>query len=147
MENFFVRYKNPLVLMSVLFIQVVVLATQVKRAETRAANAGGGTRLIRVWSVNAFTPFEKVLVSTGHFFRNGWHNYADLRGTRQQNRELQDEVSRLQMEQVRLKQDADAARRLQALLEFKEQYISKTVAAQVIGTSGTEQSRVIYIDR
>lgn len=148
MENFFVRYKNPLVLMAVLFIQVVVLATQVKRAESaRAANGGGGTRLIRVWSVNAFTPVEKTLVSTGHFFRNGWHNYADLRGIRQQNRELQDEVSRLQMEQVRLKQDADAARRLQALLDFKEQYISKTVAAQVIGTSGTEQSRVIYIDK
>src|SRR5579884_551939 len=148
MENFFVRYKNPLVLMAVLFIQVVVLATQVKRQENaRAATGGGNTRLIRVWSVNAFTPVEKALVSTGHFFRDGWHNYADLRGIRKQNRELQDEVSRLQMEQVRLKQDADQARRLQALLDFKEQSIAKTVAAQVIGTSGTEQSRVIYIDK
>ncbi|HZU30956.1 MAG TPA: rod shape-determining protein MreC [Candidatus Angelobacter sp.] len=148
MENFFVRYKNPLVLMAVLFIQVVVLATQVKRQENaRAATSGGNTRLIRVWSVNAFTPVEKALVSTGHFFRDSWHNYADLRGIRKQNRELQDEVSRLQMEQVRLKQDADQARRLQALLDFKEQSIAKTVAAQVIGTSGTEQSRVIYIDK
>src|SRR6476646_8224158 len=51
------------------------------------------------------------------------------------------------MEQVWLKQDADQARRLQALLEFKEKFIFKTVAAQVIGTSGTEQSRVITIDK
>src|SRR6478672_2933272 len=133
MENFFTRYKNPLALMAVLFIQVVALATQVKRPEgAKPGSTGSGTRLIRVWTVTAFTPVEKVFVSTGRFFRNGWHNYADLRGIRKQNRELQDEVARLQMEQVRLKQDADQARRLQVLLDFKEKFISKTVAAQVI---------------
>ena len=148
MENFFTRYKNPLALMAVLFIQVVALATQVKRPEgAKPGTTGSGTRLIRVWTVTAFTPVEKVFVSTGRFFRNGWHNYADLRGARQQNRELQDEVARLQMEQVRLKQDADQARRLQVLLDFKEKFISKTVAAQVIATSGTEQSRLITIDK
>ncbi|HKR97731.1 MAG TPA: rod shape-determining protein MreC, partial [Candidatus Angelobacter sp.] len=146
MENFFARYKNPLVLMAVLFIQVVALATQVKRQENRLGS-GGGTRLIRVWTVTAFTPVEKMLVSTGHFFRNGWHNYADLRDVRRQNKELQDQVNRLQMEQVRLKQDADQARRLQVLLDFKEKFVAKTVAAQVIATSGTEQSRVITIDK
>jgi rod shape-determining protein MreC len=148
MENFFTRYKNPLALMAVLFIQVVALATQVKRPEgAKPGTTGSGTRLIRVWTVTAFTPVEKVFVSTGRFFRNGWHNYADLRGARQQNKELQDEVARLQMEQVRLKQDADQARRLQVLLDFKEKFISKTVAAQVIATSGTEQSRLITIDK
>ncbi len=148
MENFFTRYKNPLALMAVLFIQVVALATQVKRPEgAKPGSTGSGTRLIRVWTVTAFTPVEKIFVSTGHFFRNGWHNYADLRGVRRQNRELQDEVARLQMEQVRLKQDADQARRLQVLLDFKEKFISKTVAAQVIATSGTEQSRLITIDK
>jgi len=148
MENFFTRYKNPLALMAVLFIQVVALATQVKRPEgAKPGTTGSGTRLIRVWTVTAFTPVEKIFVSTGHFFRNGWHNYADLRGARQQNKELQDEVARLQMEQVRLKQDADQARRLQVLLDFKEKFISKTVAAQVIATSGTEQSRLITIDK
>ena len=134
--------------MAVLFIQVVALATQVKRPEgAKPGTTGSGTRLIRVWTVTAFTPVEKVFVSTGRFFRNGWHNYADLRGARQQNKELQDEVARLQMEQVRLKQDADQARRLQVLLDFKEKFIAKTVAAQVIAFSGTEQSRLITIDK
>ena len=134
--------------MAVLFIQVVGLATQVKRPEgAKPGTTGSGTRLIRVWTVTAFTPFEKMFVSTGHFFRNGWHNYADLRGVRKQNQELQDEVARLRMEQVRLKQDADQARRLQSLLDFKEKFIAKTVAAQVIATSGTEQSRLITIDK
>jgi len=148
MENFFTRYKNPLALIAVLFIQVVALATQVKRPEgAKPGSTGSGTRLIRVWTVTAFTPVEKVFVSTGRFFRNGWHNYADLRSARQQNKQLQDEVARLQMEQVRLKQDADQARRLQVLLDFKEKFIAKTVAAQVIAFSGTEQSRLITIDK
>src|ERR1051326_6582997 len=147
MENFFARYKNPLVLMAVLFIQVVMLATQVKRPEGGRTAGGGGTRLIRVWTITAFTPIEKLFVSTGHFFRNSWHNYADLRSVRKQNKDLQNEIDRLQMEQVRLRQDADQARRLQALLEFRQKTVAKTVAAQVIGTSGTEQSRVIIIDK
>jgi rod shape-determining protein MreC len=147
MENFFVRYKNPLALMAVVIIQVVALATQVKRPETAKAAGGSGTPLIRVWTVTAFTPVEKIFINTGHFFRDGWHNYVDLRSVRRQNHDLQEKVVRLQMEQVQLKQDADQARRLQALLEFKERYVSKTVPAQVIATSGTEQSRLITIDK
>ena len=36
---------------------------------------------------------------------------------------------------------------VQSLLAFKEQHIDSTVAAQVIGTSGSDQSRVLYIDK
>ena len=37
--------------------------------------------------------------------------------------------------------------RLQALLSFQQHYIASTVAAQVIGTSGSELSRLLYIDK
>jgi rod shape-determining protein MreC len=53
----------------------------------------------------------------------------------------------MSLEQVRMSQDADQARRLQALLAFKEQFISQTMAAQVIGSSGSELSRSVYIDK
>ncbi len=146
MENFFSRYKNPLVLMLILFIQVVALATQVKRPEKGAA-ASGGTRLIRVWTVTAISPFERALVSTGSFFRRNFHNYIDLHNVRQQNRELQDQVAQLKLEQVRLRQDAEQARRLQALLGFTQHYVGQLLPAQVIGTSGSEQSHMIQIDK
>src|SRR5215472_8179892 len=147
MESFFGRYKNPLVLMAVLFIQVVVLATQVKRPSDPKIPNSPRTRLIRVWAVTAFTPIERAFVGTGHFFRNGWHSWIDLHGVRKQNQELQAEVARMRMEQARLKEDAEQAHRLQALLGFREKFISQTLAAQVIGTSGSEQSHVIYIDK
>ena len=147
MESFFGRYKNPLVLMGVLFIQVILLATQVKRPSDPKVPHSPGTRLIRVWAVTAFAPIERAFVGTGHFFRNSWRNYVDLRGVRKQNEELKSEINRMRMEQIRLKDDAEQARRLQALLDFREKFISQTLAAQVIGTSGSEQSRVIYIDK
>jgi rod shape-determining protein MreC len=46
-----------------------------------------------------------------------------------------------------MSEDAGQARRLQTLLGFKEQFISQTVAAQVIGSSGSDQSRSVYIDK
>jgi len=136
------RYRNVSILAAAIFIQVVGLAVQVKR---RAENQS--TRLIRVWAVGAITPFEKTIVSLQTGTSEIWHNYIYLRGVRQENRQLEDQIERLQLEQVRLRQDAEQARRLQALLGFKEQFIDKTVAAQVIGSSGSEQSRIVYLDK
>ena len=142
MENLVTRYRNVTILMVVLFAQVLGLAMQVKRSTQDES-----TRLIRVWAVDAVNPFEKAIV----WFQSGisglWHNYFYLRGVRQQNRELKLQIERLRIEQVRLNEDAEQARRLQALLGFKEQFISKTLPAQVIGSSGSEQSRSIYIDK
>jgi rod shape-determining protein MreC len=136
------RYRNLIVLVGVLFAQVLGLAVQVKRT-----TASEPTRLIRVWAVGAVTPLEKALewmqTSTGHI----WHNYFYLRGVRAENRSLKAQIERMTLEQVRLSQDAGQARRLQALLAFKEQFISQTMAAQVIGGSGSESSRSVFIDK
>jgi rod shape-determining protein MreC len=46
-----------------------------------------------------------------------------------------------------LLEDARQGQRLQALLDFQQKYIYKTLAAQAIGSSGSDQSRVFYIDK
>jgi len=142
MENLISRYRNVTILVVVLFAQVLGLAVQVRRSTQDES-----TRLIRVWAVDAVTPLEKGIVWFQSSVSNLWHNYFYLRGVRQENRDLKLQIERLRIEQVRLNQDAEQARRLQALLGFKEQFISKTMGAQVIGSSGSEQSRSIYIDK
>ncbi|MGA9986435.1 MAG: rod shape-determining protein MreC, partial [Terriglobales bacterium] len=136
------RYRNLIVLVGVLFAQVLGLAVQVRRTTDSEP-----TRLIRVWAVGTVTPLEKALVWTQTSSRNIWHNYFYLRGVRAENRSLKAQIERMSLEQVRMSQDADQARRLQALLAFKEQFISRTMAAQVIGSSGSELSRSVYIDK
>ena len=58
MESVLGRYRNLIILVGVLFLQVLGLAMQVKKS-------GGDvekTRLIRIWAVDAVTPFERMLV-------------------------------------------------------------------------------------
>lgn len=142
MESVLGRYRNLIVLVAVLFAQVLGLAVQVRRNTDSEP-----TRLIRVWAVGAVTPLEKSLLWIQTTTRNVWHNYLYLRGVRAENRELKQELQQIRLEQVRMSQDAGQARRLQSLLSFKEQFISQTMAAQVIGWSGSEQSRSVYIDK
>jgi rod shape-determining protein MreC len=142
MESVLGRYRNLTILVGVLFLQVLGLAVQVKRS----ADAEN-TRLIRVWAVSAITPFERGLVWLQNGSNNLLHNYFFLRGVRAENRQLKDQIEQMRLEQARLTEDAVRAQRLQSLLAFKEQFISKTVAAQVIGSSGSDLSRSIYIDK
>ena len=142
MESVFGRHRNLIILLGVLFLQGLGLAVQIKRNVDNEP-----TRLIRIWTVSAVTPFEKTIVWAQTGVSGLWHNYFYLRGVRQENRELKAQIQQLRLEQVRLSEDAEQARRLQMLLGFKEQFISKTVAAQVIGSSGSDQSRLIYIDK
>jgi rod shape-determining protein MreC len=142
MESVLGRYRNLTILVGVLFLQVLGLAVQVKRS----ADAEN-TRLIRIWAVDLITPFERCLVWAQNGSTNLWHNYFFLRGVRAENRQLKQQIEQMRLEQVRLSEDAEQAHRLQQLLAFKEQIIAKTVPAQVIGSSGSDLSRSIYIDK
>ncbi len=151
MESFFSRYKNALVLIVVLVAQLIALATQIHRPTTMGVadtrTDGHHVRAVRYAMTRVIVPFEEMLTNMGHGTRNAWRNYIYLRGVRRQNADLQAEVDRLRLAQMSLLADARQGQRLQQLLGFQQQYIYKTVVAQVIGTSGSDQSRVIYIDK
>ncbi|MFZ0915227.1 MAG: rod shape-determining protein MreC [Candidatus Korobacteraceae bacterium] len=142
MDTFLGRYKNLIVLAAILFVQIIALAVQVHRP-----TQGGDTRLLRLWAISAVTPVETAVVHAQKWVNDTWNNYAYLRGVRRENRELRAEIERMKVEDARYAEDARMARRIQALLAFKEQYVDTTVAAQVIGTSGSEQSRILYLDK
>ncbi len=143
MENIFGRHRNITVLAIVLAAQFLGLAVQIKRTGA----TGDATPLIRTWVITIITPFEKAFVHTSAKARDLFSSYFYLVGVRKENEGLKQQIEQMRVEQVRLQQDAAQARRLQALLSFKEQFISETVPAQVIGTSGSDVSRLIYIDK
>ena len=158
METYFSRYRNLIVLLAALLLQVIGLAVQVRRPVAVAASAPGGPAvhvsmdgrgvlLIRLWAASLVTPFERVIHGTGEALNGMWNDYADLRHTRDQNKQLQQTIDRLRLEQAELREDALQGQRLQAMLKFRENYIYQTVPAQVIGTSGSSQSRVVYLDK
>ncbi|MGE5112143.1 MAG: rod shape-determining protein MreC [Acidobacteriaceae bacterium] len=144
MDNIFTgRHKNLTILAIVLAVQFFGLAAQIRRPNEQ----GRATPLIRTWVVTAITPIETFFVHTFGDIHDTFTNYVYLRGVRKENASLKDQIEQMRLEQVRLQQDAAQAHRLQALLGFKEQFISQTLAAQVIGTSGSDASRIVYIDK
>lgn len=146
MESFFTRYRNGLVLIAVLLAQLIGLATQVRRPGPTPGDTGG-VRLIRSWVIGMVTPPERLAHWTGRGIRGIWANYIDLIHVRRQNQQLQAKLGQVRLEEDSLAEDARQAIRLQALLGFQEKYIYKTVAAQVIGASGTDQSHVLFLDK
>lgn len=151
MDSFFARYKNALVLIAIVLLQVVALAVQVPRtAEGSLPGSmpdGRRITLLRRWTEALVTPFELFVHGTSLHTRNFWHNYLDLRGARQQNEQLKQEVAQLREEQAAFAEDAAQGRRLEAILGFQQRYIAHTVAAQVIGTSGSDRSHVLTLDK
>ena len=147
MESFVVRYRNLLVLLALLVAQILGLAMQVRRASSGQASDGHTVLLLRIWANAIVSPPERLLHSSGSGISWLWNNYFDLRHVRQQNQDLQKTVDRLRLEQAALLEDAKQGQRLQALLKFEQKYVYKTLPAEVIGTSGTDQSRVFTIDK
>ena len=143
MESVLGRHRNLIIFLGVLFLQALGLAVQVKRGGPDEQD----TRLIRIWAVDTLTPFERALVRVQNGTNDLWHNYFFLRGVRAENRQLKEQIEQMRLEEVRLGEDAAQAHRLQSLLAFKEQVIAKTVPAQVIGSSGSDLSKSIYIDK
>lgn len=146
METFLERYKNIMVLSVVLLAQFLGLAVQVRTPAARGSD-GKGVRLLRYWVVAMMSPPEKVMSHTGSGARGFWGNYIDLRHTREENQALRAQLEQLRLEQAALLEDAKQGQRLQGLLGFRQKYIYATVPAQVIGTGGSDQSRILTIDK
>ena len=151
MESFFSRYRNLVVLTALLVVQIIGLAVQVHRTisgrNVYDPADSSGVRLIRLWANALVSPPEQV----AEFFKTGvghlWGDYFDLRHVRQQNQDLQATVDRLRLEQAEMLEDERQGQRLQAMLGFQQRYLYTTIPAQVIGTSGSDESRLYYIDK
>ena len=133
------RYRNLTALVAAILVQLVLLAYQVKSNQE--------VRLIRVWAVTGVTPLARLLESgrsgTVGFFKD----YFVLLDVRAQNKRLQSDLNRTQLENQFLRSQLDTADRGRALAVFQEQSQMKTVAARIIGNSPGSNGRVVLIDR
>ena len=133
------RYRNLTALVAAILVQLVLLAYQVKSNQE--------VRLIRVWAVSAVTPLARLLEngrsSTTGFFRD----YFVLLDVREQNKRLQSDLDRIQLENQYLRSELDTSERGKALAVFQEHSRGKTIAARIIGNSPGSNGRVVLIDR
>lgn len=140
MLDIFSRYRQMTLLATVVFLQVLLLAFQIKRDHQ--------VRLVRVWAADLVTPFGRA--GTWSFGRIGglWGGYIGLHSAHSENVRLQSEVDRLQIQNRELESRAAEADRLAALLNFRSSHPEVSIlAAQVIEASADNSSHTIFINR
>jgi rod shape-determining protein MreC len=139
MESFLNRYRNITVLFLVIFGQLLFLAFQVK--------SDRNVPVIRVWTVTAITPFARVLEAIRGGGSGFFHNYIFLHNADAENRRLREEVGRLKLDNIFLRNQLSTADRARALALFQQQTQSKTLAAVVIMSGAGVNSKVVFVDR
>jgi rod shape-determining protein MreC len=140
MLDIFSRYRQTTFLAGVVFLQVLLLAYQIKREHQ--------VRLVRVWAVEAVTPFGRA--STWSLGRIGgiWSGYIGLHGAHDENIRLRNQVEQLEIRNRQLESQAAEADRLSVLLNFRDAHPeAPMLAAQVIEASADITSHTIFINR
>ena len=139
MDSLLSRHRNAVVLVAALFLQLVLLAFQVKLDKD--------IPLIRIWAVAVITPVEKASSSVIRGLVGVWRDYVDLRHARQDNRRLIEEIGRLKLSHHHLQEEAREARRLKEVLQLGSQIPFSSIACRVIGSSASKTSRVLFLDK
>jgi rod shape-determining protein MreC len=134
------RHKSIFLLTGVVLLQILLLALQIKR------DSEG--RLIRVWTVGAFSPFERAgNHGIGHL-RETWRHYFALQNASRENEQLRRENDQLKMQVNQLQSKAIEADRLALLLNFHKSHENvPMLGARVIATSAGTASATIMLDR
>src|ERR1700676_4385713 len=134
------RHKSIFLLTGVVLLQILLLALQIKR------DSEG--RLIRVWTVGAFSPFERAgNHGIGHL-RETWRHYFALQNASRENEQLRRENDDLKIRINQLQSKAIEADRLALLLNFHKSHESvPMLGARVIATSAGTASATIMLDR
>ncbi|MBI1941109.1 MAG: rod shape-determining protein MreC [Acidobacteria bacterium] len=139
LQAFVARHRAFFILMAVLVAQLLLLSLQITRSNK--------VRLIQVWAVVVFDPFERALHGAVDASTEAWRTYRDLWRAHQQTYELQVQLVEARSQIQQLSERAAEAERLRELLEFKQRLPFRTVAAEVIAASPGEGSKAIYIDK
>lgn len=140
MNDILSRHRPLALLATVIFVQVLLLAFQIKREHD--------VRLVRYWAVQLMTPVERMGTWSFSKVSGAWSGYVGLRDTRAENERLKRELEKLSIRNSELESKAAEAQRLALLLNFREVHPeAPMLAAQVIGASADPTSHTLFINR
>ena len=135
-----IRQRAPLWLVSLLILNLVVMAVD-------ARDADGRQKILRVWTQTFASPLQnassKASGATAGFFQEIWN----FRSTAQENEQLKQRLSTMEVELNTARQAESENERLKALLNLKENNEIQSVPARVIARDPSVWFNTITINR
>jgi rod shape-determining protein MreC len=124
----------------------LVLAAQVLLLSSQVTNERGQSAL-RSFLVVLFSPLQRGAEAAIGGARATWYRYVDLRGVRDENARLREDVARLE-QALWLERDVVASyRRLSGVLHLAESLPYDPIVAEVIGLDASTWFRTITVNR
>jgi rod shape-determining protein MreC len=139
MQAFVASHRPLSILLAVLLAQLLLLSFQITRNHN--------VRLIRIWALAVFDPFERSLKGITDATTWTWRTYGGLWRAQQENRDLRRELTTTRSQLRQVTEYAQESERLRRLLDFKARAPFQTVAAEIIAFSPGASSNAILIDK
>jgi rod shape-determining protein MreC len=135
-----IRQRAPIWLVGLLVTNLVIMAVD-------ARDANGQQKILRIWTQTFASPLQsassKASGATVGFFQQIWN----FRGTAQENEQLKERLSQLEMELHAARQAETENERLRSLLSLNEKNDIKSVPARVIARDPSVWFNTITINR
>lgn len=119
------RKRTGIIFVLVMVTQVLLVSAQVQTRE--------GVRVLEAVSFGAFARVQGVTSSAVRGVRDVWSNYAELRGARDENQALKQQLADLELQLQEQRALAARTTKLQELLDLQQSTGLPTLAAEVIG--------------
>jgi len=139
MQAFVASHRPFFILVAVLLAQLLLLSFQITRNHN--------VRLIKIWAVAVFDPFERSLKGVTDATTWAWRTYGGLWRAQQENQDLRRELTTTRSQLQQVAEYAEESQRLRRLLDFKAHAPFQTVAAEIIAFSPGASSNAILIDK
>ena len=139
MEAFVASHRPFFILVAVLLAQLLLLSFQITRNHN--------VRLIRIWALAVFDPFERSLKGITDATTRAWRTYGGLWRAQQENRDLRRELATTRSQLQKVAEYEKESDRLRRLLDFKARAPFQTVAAEIIALSPGASSNAFLIDK
>jgi rod shape-determining protein MreC len=127
------------VLILLLLLHLTLLSLQIEDP--------AGTMLVKKWVLLVEAPFLNFSSSVSAGASKIWQNYLWLRGAREENQRLQENLRELAIRANRLEELKQENLRLRGLVALNEITPSEAIGARVVSRTPNYMSNVIYIDR
>lgn len=128
-----------LVLAGAVILHIILISAQV--------NTRSGVPLLQVATFGAFAELQRVTMNAISGVQNLWTGYVNLTAVQQENEQLKQELSALQIRLQEERAAAQQAENLRQLLELRERAEVETIAAEVIGAGAATDVRSYTIDK
>jgi rod shape-determining protein MreC len=134
-----IRQRSGYLFLAVILGHIILISAQV--------NSRSGVPMLEQVTFGIFSEVQRGMSTSFTSVRNVWSGYIGLRHVKQENDDLKRQLAESQVALQAQRALADRARGLEKLLELRDRVTLQTTAAEIIGSSPSQEFRTVTINK